>query len=161
PFGARLRLMNTPAVNAIINTLGPQAQIVAKAMQQYGLVLADIGGAMYVTGSAAPVDANNTINLTWDMNDVLGLRARTPGNFEVGDGTPRVTGLSDSSGSSGDTVTIPGQTFSGAAGHLSVFFGSTAATSVTFVDDAHVTAVAPNGSGTVHVTAQSGVNATD
>src|SRR5207302_10522205 len=53
PFGARLRLMNTPAVNAKISTLGPQAQIIAHAMQQYGLVLADIGSAMYVTGTSA------------------------------------------------------------------------------------------------------------
>src|SRR5262249_47589908 len=71
PFGARLRLMNTPAVNAVINSLGPEAQIIAHAMQQYGLVLADIGSAMYVTGSSASQDANNNISLTWNMNDVL------------------------------------------------------------------------------------------
>src|SRR4051794_34311499 len=41
PFGSRLRLLNTPAVNTVISTLGPQAQVVAHAMQQYGLVLAD------------------------------------------------------------------------------------------------------------------------
>src|SRR4029077_7344714 len=29
PFGARLRLMNTPAVNSIIASLQPQAQIIA------------------------------------------------------------------------------------------------------------------------------------
>src|SRR5436305_2676262 len=95
------------------------------------------------------------------MTDVLGLRALTAANFEVVDLTPRVTGLSAATGSAGSTVTITGQNFSGSAGHLSVFFGATASPSVTVVDDAHVTAVVPNGSGTVHVTVQSGVVATD
>jgi hypothetical protein len=161
PFGARLRLMNTTAVNNIINGLGPEAQIIAHAMQQYGLVLADIGSAMYVTGSSASQDANNAINFTWDMNDVLGLSSLNAGDFEVVNLTPVVTGLSASSGSAGNTVTVTGQNFSGAAGHLTVLFGSTSATSVTFVDDSHLTAVVPNGSGTVNVTVQSGVNATD
>ena len=161
PFGARLRLMNTPAVNAMISTLGPEAQIIAHAMQQYGLILADIGSAMYVTGTSASEDANNNINLTWNMNDVLGLEALTAGDFQVVNLTPVVTGLSANSGSAGSTITVTGQNFSGAAGHLSVFFGSTAATSVTYVDDSHLTAVVPSGSGTVNVTVQSGVNETD
>jgi hypothetical protein len=157
PFGARLRLKNTPAVNTIINGLGPQAQIVAHAMQQYGLVLSDIGSAMYVTGTSASVNASNQINFVWDMSDVLGLSSITAGNFDVVDLTPQVTGLSATSGAAGTAVTVIGQNFSGAAGHLSVFFGSTAATSVTYVDDAHLTAVVPSGTGTVHVTVQSGI----
>ena len=44
---ARLRLENTPAINALINAMPPESQIVARAMQQYGLILADIGSAMY------------------------------------------------------------------------------------------------------------------
>jgi hypothetical protein len=161
PMGARLRLQNTAAVNAVIATLGPEAQIIAHAMQQYGLVLADIGSAMYVTGDSGSVDANNNLNLVWDMNDVLGLHKLTAGDFDVVDLTPRVTGLSAASGAAGTTITVIGQNFSGAAGHLSVFFGATAATSVTFVDDSHLSVVVPNGSGTVHVTVQSGVNAID
>ncbi|MFO0967041.1 MAG: FG-GAP-like repeat-containing protein [Gemmataceae bacterium] len=161
PFGARLRLKNTSAVNALINSMGPEAQIIAHAMQQYGLVLADIGSAMYVTGTSAAQNANNQISLTWDMNDVLGLHALTAANFDVIDLTPTVTGLSASSGSAGSTITITGQNFSGAAGHLSVLFGNSAATSVNVVDDAHITAIVPNGSGQVHVRVQSGVNATD
>jgi hypothetical protein len=161
PFGARLRLMNTPSVNGVIATLGPEAQIIAKAMQQYGLVLADIGSAMYVTGTSAAQDANNNISLTWNMNDVLGLSALNAGDFQVVDLTPVVTHVSPTSAVAGSTITITGQNFSGAAGHLSVFFGSTAATSVTFVSDTQITAVIPNGSGTVNVTVQSGVNETD
>ena len=53
---------------------------------------------------------------------------------------------------------MTGQNFSGAAGHLQVLFGNTPATSVTVIDDAHVTAVAPTGSGTVDVRVQSGVS---
>jgi hypothetical protein len=161
PFGARLRLMNTPAVNAMISTLGPEAQTIARAMQQYGLVLADIGSAMYVTGTSAAQDANNNISLTWNMNDVLGLSALTASDFQVVNLTPVVSGISPNSGPAGTPVTITGQNFSGAAGHLAVFFGSTPATSVTFVDDSHITAVVPAGSGTVNVQVQSGVNETD
>jgi hypothetical protein len=161
PFGSRLRLMNNSTVNALIAKMGPEAQIIATAMQQYGLVLADIGSAMYVTGSSAAVDASNNISLVWNMTDVLGLSSLTAADFEVVDLTPRVTGLSATSGAAGTVVTILGQNFSGAAGHLSVFFGTTAGTSVTYVDDSHITAVVPNGSGTVNVTVQSGVNETD
>jgi hypothetical protein len=161
PLGSRLRLMNTPAIDAEIDAMGPEAQIIATAMQQYGLVLADIGSAMYVTGSSAAVNASNDISLTWDMNDVLGLEALTASDFQVINLTPIVTGLSESSGAAGTTITITGQNFSGAAGHLSVFFGTLAASTVTFVDDAQLTAVVPAGSGTVNVTVQSGVNETD
>jgi len=161
PFGARLRLMNTPAVNAAISTLGPEAQIIAHAMQQYGLVLADIGSAMYVTGTSASQDANNNINLTWNMDDVLGLESLNAGDFQVVNLTPQVTGLSVSSGSAGSTLTVIGQNFSGAAGHLTVFFGSTPSPAVTYVDDGHLTVVVPAGAGSVNVTVQSGVKETD
>jgi hypothetical protein len=161
PFGSRLRLMDTPAVNAVIATLGPEAQVLAHAMQQYGLVLADIGSAMYVTGASASVDASNNIQLTWDMDDVLGLHALTASDFQVVNLTPQVTGLSAGSGAAGSTITVVGQNFSGAAGHLTVLFGNTPSPSVTFVDDSHLTAVVPAGSGTVAVQVQSGVVATD
>jgi hypothetical protein len=161
PFGARLRLKNTSAVNAKINSMGPEAQIIARAMQQYGLVLADIGSAMYVTGTSAAQDANNNISLIWDMNDVLGLHALTASDFQVVNLRPAVTGLSASSGSAGTTITITGRNFSGSAGHLTVFFGSTASSSVTFVSDSQIAAVVPNGSGTVDVKVRSGVKEND
>lgn len=161
PFGARLRLLNTPAVNAQIATLGPEAQIIARAMQQYGLVLADIGSAMYVTGTSASQNASNQIALTWNMTDVLTLRSLTAADFEVVNLTPIVTGLSANNGLAGTSVTITGQNFSGAASHLTVLFGSIPATSVTFIDDAHLSAVVPSGAGTVDVRVQSGINATD
>src|SRR5262249_22321999 len=134
PFGARLRLEDNSQVNSVISTMGPEAQIIAHAMQQYGLVLADIGSSMYVTGTSAAQDTNNNISLVWDMNDVLGLKSLTASMFQVVDLTPQVTGLSTTSAAASSTITVLGQNFSGSAGHLSVLFGSTAATSVTYVD---------------------------
>jgi hypothetical protein len=164
PFGTRLRLANTTAINNLINNMPPESQIVARAMQQYGLIVADIGSAMYVTGSSASVDANNKISLTWDMNDIFasnGLETLTAGDFQVVNLTPVVTGLSASSAAPGTTITVNGQNFSGAAGHISVLFGTTAGTSVKVVSDTQLSVVVPNGSGMVAVTVQSGVNETD
>jgi hypothetical protein len=166
PFGARLRLANTPAIDTLISNMPPESQTLARAMQQYGLILADIGSAMYLTGASATVDDVDTPNLdlTWNLNDIFasnGLRVLDAGDFQVVNLTPVVTGLSETSGSAGNTITISGQNFSGAAGHLSVLFGSTAASSVTYVSDSQITAIVPSGVGTVNGTVQSGVNETD
>ena len=48
----------------------PESQIIARAMQQYGLILADVGSAMYVTGASASMDANNSISQTWNMTTI-------------------------------------------------------------------------------------------
>ena len=156
PFGARFRLMNTPAVNNLITTMGPQAQIIARAMQQYGLILADIGSSMYVTGSSASGNATNQLQLAWNMNDVLTLRQLTAANFELVDLTPLVSGLSASNGVAGAALSITGKNFSGAAGHLSVFFGTNAASSVNVISDSQISVSVPPGSGTVDVKVQSG-----
>ncbi len=65
--------------------------------------------------------------------------------------TPVVSGISPASGAAagGTTVTISGSDLTGAT---SVRFGTAAATGVTVVSDTQVRAVAPAGSGTVHVT---------
>jgi hypothetical protein len=164
PMGGRLRLANTPAINTLINNMPPESQILARAMQQYGLIVADIGSSMFVSGASASMDANNSINLTWDLNDIFasnGLEALNAGDFEVVNLTPVVTSLSASGGVAGSTITISGQNFSGAAGHLEVFFGTTASPFVTVMSDTLLSVVVPNGSGTVAVTVQSGVNETD
>jgi hypothetical protein len=161
PFGGRLRLENTPAVNQLIASMGPEAQVIAHAMQQYGLVLADIGSPMFVTGTSAAVNANNQINLVWNMDDVLGLESLTAADFQVVNLTPVVSGLSTTTASPGATITITGQNFSGSAGHLSVFFGNIASSSVTYLSDSQLKAVVPNGSGTVNVTVRSGVALAD
>lgn len=164
PMGARLRLKNSAAVNTLISNMPPQSQIVARAMQQYGLVLADVGSAMYVTGASGSVDANNNLSLVWDQNDIFassGLRVLTASNFDVVNLRPIVTGLSPTNGPPGAALTINGQNFSGAAGQLSVLFGTNAAGSVNVLSDAQISVTVPSGAGTVDVSVQSGTNEID
>ncbi len=160
PMGARFRLKSS----VDISTLNPESQIVARAMQQYGLILADNGSNFFFSGSSLAVNANNQFTSTWNDSDVQdsvhGLKSLTFSDFEVVDLTPVVTGLSTHSGSAGTTVTVTGQDFSGAAGHLQVLFGGTPASAVTILDDGHASAVAPAGTGTVDVRVQSGVTTT-
>jgi uncharacterized repeat protein (TIGR01451 family) len=163
PLGARLRLQNTPTINSIISNMPPQSQVLARAMQQYGLIVADIGSAMYVSGAPASVDGNNNVSLVWNLTDILastGLEVLHAGDFDVVNLTPVVTSLSAGSGTAGDPLTINGQNFSGAAGHVSVFFGNAAA-AVNVLGDTQISVTVPNGSGTVDVRVQSGVNETD
>ncbi len=158
PFGSRLRLQNNTAVNSLIAAMGPQSQIVAHAMQHYGLILADIGSPMYVTGTSASINSNNGISLVWDMDDILGgLEQLSASNFDVVNLAPAVTNLSQSSGTTGTALTINGYDFAGAAGHLSVFFGSTAASAPEVLGDSQISVAVPAGSGTVDVTVQSGL----
>jgi hypothetical protein len=158
PMGARLRLKNNSTVNALIATMGPESQVVAHAMQQYGLILADIGSSMYVSGASAAGNATNGINLVWDMDDILsGLEQLRASNFDVVNLAPAVTNLSQSSGNAGSQLTINGYNFAGAAGHLSVFFGGTAATAVNVLGDSQISVTVPPGSGTVDITVQSGL----
>ncbi len=161
PMGTRLRLK--ASVN--ISQLDPESQVIARAMQQYGLIVADNGSNFFATGASYSVDANNNFALTWNDNDIQdpvhGLKSLTYSDFEVVDLAPVVTGLSSSSGPAGSTISITGANFSGAAGHLQVLFGTTPAIKVTVVDDSLVTAVVPAGTGTVNVTVQSGVTEPD
>ena len=157
PMGARFRLK----AGVDISQLDPESQVIAQAMKTYGLILADNGSNFFISGASYSVDASNDVKLTWDNNDILdhthGLASLSFSNFEVVDTTPIVTALQASSGLAGSTVTIDGRNFSGAAGNLQVLFGNTPATNVTVIDDSHVTAVVPAGSGMVDVRVQSGV----
>ena len=158
PFGSRLRLKNNSTVNSLIATMGPESQIVAHAMQHYGLILADIGSSMYVTGASAAQNATNGISLVWNMNDILGGVAKiATSNFDLVDLTPAVTNLSQSSGAPGTPLTVNGYNFSGAAGHVSVFFGTNVASTPNELGDSQISVVVPAGSGTVDVTVRSGL----
>ncbi len=164
PMGARFRLKNSTSVNNLIAMMGPQAQNVAHAMQKYGLIVADIGSAMYVTGASGSVDASNHLSLVWNMDDILGstgLQSLHAGDFDVVNLKPIVTGLSASNGATGGTLTVIGQNFSGAAGQISVLFGTNTATGVTVLSDTQISVTIPNGSGTVDVKVQSGRNEPD
>jgi hypothetical protein len=157
PMGIRFRLKN----NVDISQLNPESKIIAQAMKDYGLIVADNGSNFFFTGASRAVNASNQETLTWNDADIQdsthGLKSLHFSNFEVVDLTPQVTGLSVHSGEAGTSVTVTGQNFSGAAGHLQVLFGSAPATSLTVVDDTHVVAIAPSGSGTVDVQVQSGI----
>jgi hypothetical protein len=158
PMGARFRLK----AGIDISTLNPQSRVIAQAMKDYGLIVADNGSNFFFTGASQSVDINNNAALTWDDDDIQdsthGLKSLKFNQFEVVDLTPRVTGLSAASSSPGSTLTITGQNFSGAAGHLQVLFGSTPAVSITYIDDSHISAVIPAGTGTVDIRVQSGVS---
>lgn len=158
PMGARLRLN----ANYDISTLNPESRVIAQAMKDYGMIIADNGSNFFFSGASYSVDASNQQTLTWNDNDVQdtlhGLKSLHYSDFEVVDLTPAVTDLSLHTGTAGNTVTVTGRNFTGAAGHLLVLFGNTPATNVTVVNDTTVTAVVPAGlSGTVDVRVQSGV----
>jgi hypothetical protein len=159
PMGARFRLK----ASVDISRLGPQSQVIAQAMKDYGLIVADNGSKFYFSGASYSVDDTNTFALTFNDSDiqdsVRGLKSLHFSDFEVVDLRPIVTGLSASTGPAGTTITITGRNFSGAAGQLQVLFGTTPATDVTFLDDSDLTVTVPDGSGTVDVRVQSGVNA--
>jgi hypothetical protein len=156
PMGARFRLK----ASVDISLMNPQARVIAQAMKDYGLIVADNGSAFYLTGASYSPNTTNGFSLTWNDNDIQdsthGLKSLWFTNFEVVDLTPAVTNLSPTQGAAGTSVTISGRNFSGAAGRLSVLFG-TNQVPATPTDDAHVTVVAPTGSGTVDVRVQSGI----
>ncbi len=156
PMGARFLLKAATD----ISSLNPQSKVVAQAMKDYGLMLADNGSAFYVSGASYSVNTNNQFSLTWNDNDIQdtahGLKSLLFTNFEVVDLSPGVTAVSPTQGVAGASVTITGRNYSGAAGRLSVWFGSNQVPA-TVTDDAHVTAIAPPGSGTLDVRVQSGV----
>jgi hypothetical protein len=157
PMGARFRLK----ASVDLSQLNPESRIIAQAMKDYGMIVADNGSNFFFSGASDSVDASNNLTLTWNDNDIQdtahGLKSLTFSDFEVVDLTPVVTGLSANQAQAGSQITVTGQNFSGAAGHLQVFFGSTPATSVTYIDDGHLLVTVPSGTGSVDVRVQSGI----
>lgn len=156
PMGARFRLK----AGVDISALNPQSKVVAQALKDYGLIVADNGSAFFMTGASYSPNASNQFSLTWNDNDIQdsvhGLKSLWYTNFEMVDLTPVVSAVSPTQAVAGASVTISGTNFSGAAGRLSVWFGSNQAPA-TPTDDSHVTVIAPSGSGTVDVRVQSGI----
>jgi hypothetical protein len=72
PMGLRIRLKRT----ANLAGLGPQATVVARALQRYGALLADNGSPWFFSG--AP-------DRRWDDDDLQTLRKLTGSDFEVVD----------------------------------------------------------------------------
>lgn len=99
PMGARFRLK----AGVDLSAMNPQSKVIAQAMKDYGLILADNGSNFFFSGASASVDANNDATLTWNDNDIQdsahGLKSLSFSDFEVVDTTPLVSGLSASTGS--------------------------------------------------------------
>ncbi|HWW02542.1 MAG TPA: IPT/TIG domain-containing protein [Candidatus Acidoferrum sp.] len=160
PMGARFRLK----ASVDISLLNPQSQAVAQALKNYGMIVADNGSSFFLSGASYSVDSSNRFSVTWDDNDIQdtthGLKSLHFTDFEVVDLTPAVTSVSPAHGGAGTPVTIIGRNFSGAAGRLQMWFG-TSSVPASVTDDAHLTASAPSGSGTVDVQVQSGIGNAD
>lgn len=158
PMGARFRLKSS----VDISTLNPQSQIIAQAMKDYGMIVADNGSNFFFSGASYAVDTSNNNVLTWNDNDIQdsthGLKSLKFSMFEVVDLTPAISGLSTHNAPAGTAVTVSGQNFTGSAGHIQVLFGNVPATGVVVVNDSTITCNAPaGGSGTVDVRVVSGV----
>ncbi len=67
PFGARLRLRNSPSVNARIAKLSAIDQAIAVALQRYGAFMADVGSSGFITG---------TPDARWSDDDLGNLKAQ-------------------------------------------------------------------------------------
>ena len=79
PMGLRLRLK----ASVDISGFGPQARVLLRALQVYGMILADNGSPLYVTG--AP-------HANWDDDDMHDLHQLHGTDFEVVDTTGFVNG---------------------------------------------------------------------
>jgi hypothetical protein len=70
PFGGRLRLKAAYDISGF----SPTNQIILRALKKYGLILADVGSSMFISG--AP-------NESWDNDDLKELGAVKAGDFDV------------------------------------------------------------------------------
>jgi len=70
PMGMRVRLK----ASYDISGFPPQSKVILEALQQYGMIMADNGSSMFITG--APDDR-------WDNNDLAALKSVPASAFEV------------------------------------------------------------------------------
>ena len=133
PMGARFRLKSSFNISGFSAT----NQVILTAMQKYGLILADNGSSMYISG--APDDR-------WDNSDLHNLGQVTASDFEVLQISPLYTNsnipsgpnptissftVSSTSVSSGTQVTLNWQVSSAAYIIVSPAIGATRGTSAT------------------------------
>ena len=71
-MGARFRLK----ASVDISQLDPESQVIAQAMKDYGLIVADNGSNFFFSGASYSVDASNHVALTWNDNDIQDTIAR-------------------------------------------------------------------------------------
>jgi hypothetical protein len=70
PMGMRMRLQ----ASYDISSFPPQSQVILAALQKYGMILADNGSAVYITGDPDP---------RWDNNDLASLKTVPASAFDV------------------------------------------------------------------------------
>jgi hypothetical protein len=70
PMGMRMRLK----ASFDISGFSPHNQVILTALQQYGMILADNGSAIYITGMPDP---------SWNNNDLAALESITASDFDV------------------------------------------------------------------------------
>jgi hypothetical protein len=86
PMGMRLRLKS----NFDVSAYSTNVQVILNALKKYGMIMADNGSSMYISG--APDDR-------WDNNDLHNLSQVTSANFEVVQMNPIYTAANVPSGS--------------------------------------------------------------
>ncbi len=87
PMGMRIRLK----LSFNVSSFSVSNQVILNAMKKYGMIVADNGSSMYISG--APDDR-------WDNNDLHNLGSVTAGNFEVLQIAPLYTAATTPSGAS-------------------------------------------------------------
>ena len=85
PMGARFRLK----ASVDISTLNPESRVIAQAMKDYGMIVADNGSNFFFSGASYSVDANNHVRPDLE-------RRRHPG-FDPRPEEPDTTAISRSS----------------------------------------------------------------
>ena len=116
PMGARFRLKS----DFNISGFSPKMQIILRAMQQYGIILADNGADWYVSGSPDP---------RWDNDMLHTLDVLSGDDFEAVD-----TALIKIGNNSG-AVKVPSVTITGNAGTAGVTLSYTDGTAKTVTSD--------------------------
>jgi hypothetical protein len=123
-------------------------RVILQALKDYGMIVADNGSGWFLSGAPSS---------RWNDDDLHLLTRVLGSNFEAVNLSPIVSGIDQSSGpiGGGTSVTIHGQDFSGAAGQLQVFFGTTPAASVSILSDTTLVATSPaHAMGRIDVTVQ-------
>jgi hypothetical protein len=141
PMGTRLRLK----ANFDVSTLSATNQVILNAMKKYGLILADNGSSMYISG--AP-------DSRWNKSDLHNLGAVTASDFDVIQISPLYTSANVPSGpsptissftasstsiSSGTAVTLSWQVSGASYVIVSPAVGATRGTSVSVSPTASTT----------------------
>ena len=86
PYGARFRLKSSPEVERKIGALKPAARVVARAMQKYGMLLAD-GGNIALTAANDRFTAHKWREVGFGARDLATLQVS---DFEMIEAGPRI-----------------------------------------------------------------------